>query len=108
MGYAAMLDRTAALYRVTQPEDTNGTPGAATLTLVARLSCALSRQNITMVQGAPQAATGKSFRLYFAPGAPVREGDITEIAGYGKFRLSAPYSPRGHHIEADGAWEGEA
>lgn len=108
MGYGGLLNLTASLYRATQAEDEYGTPGAPVLSLVAKIPCAVTRQTITAAQGAPMVATGKSFRLYFHHNAPVKEGDVADVPGHGKFRLAAPYNMRGHHLEADGTWEGEA
>ena len=108
MSFRSMLDCVATIKRVTQSADANGTPQTPTLTLIGNVPCAVSRQNITLVQAAPMAETAKSFRLYFLRGAPILEGDIAEVAGHGKFHLAAPYCPRGHHMEADGSWEGEA
>lgn len=108
MSYGSILDCMATIRRVTQSSDAHGTPQTPTLTLIGNIRCAVSRQNITAAQGAPMVETGKSFRLYFLRDAPVLEGDIAEVPGHGKFRLAAPYCPRGHHIEADGSWEGEA
>lgn len=108
MGYGGLLNLTASLYRATQTDDAYGTPGAPTLTLVAKIPCAVTRQTITAAQGAPMVTTGRSFRLYFRADAPVREGDVADVPNHGKFRLAAPYNVRGHHIESDGTWEGEA
>ncbi|OQB00596.1 MAG: hypothetical protein BWY25_01791 [Chloroflexi bacterium ADurb.Bin222] len=108
MGYGGMLNLTASLYRVTQTEDEYGTPQPPTLSLVGKVPCAVTRQTITANQGAPMVVTGKSFRLYFMAGAPVKEGDVADVPGHGKFRLAAPYNVRGHHLEVDGTWEGEA
>lgn len=108
MGYGGMLNLTASLYRVTQTEDEYGTPHPPTLSLVGKVPCAVTRQTITANQGAPMVVTGKSFRLYFMAGAPVKEGDVADVPGHGKFRLAAPYNVRGHHLEVDGTWEGEA
>ena len=108
MGYQGMLNLTASLYRMTQTEDEYGTPGPPALALVKKVPCAVTRQTITATQGAPMVETGRSYRLYFNLSAPVREGDIADVPGHGKFRLAAPYNASNHHLVADGTWEGEA
>lgn len=108
MSFKAMLDRVGIICRVTAPVDDYGTPQAPALTDIDRVPCAVSRQTISSVQGAPMVASEQKYRLYFMPHAPIREGDLVEVPGVGKFRLAKPYCPRGHHLEVDGAWEGEA
>jgi len=108
MSYASLLDCKADIRRMIQPVDEYGTPGAPVAQTIGIIPCAVSRQTITSMQGAPMVESGISYRLYFLRGADVREGDLAVVAGHGKFRLAAPYRPRGHHTEVDGKWEGEA
>lgn len=109
MSYRALLDRVAVIKRMVLVLDEYGTPQPPEIpSVVATIPCAVSRQTISAVQGAPMVVSGISYRLYFMIGAPVREGDLAEIEDVGKFRLASPYRPRNHHIEVDGSWEGEA
>ena len=108
MSYRSLLRSRALIQRVTQDSDEYGTPQPPALEEVDNIPCAVSRQTISATQGAPMVETGLSYRLYFLHGAPIQEGDLAVVQPYGKFRLAAPYPVRGHHIEVDGTWEGEA
>ena len=108
MSLSALLDRDCIILRLVTMVDSYGTPQKPTLETIQRLKCATKKQTIDYSQNMPQADTVKAYRMYFLKNAPVKEGDIAIISGVGKLRLAEPYQPRGHHLEVDGFWEGEA
>ena len=108
MSLSALLDRDCILQRLVTTVDYYGTPQKPTLETIQRLKCAATKQTIDYSQNMPQADTVKAYRLYFLKDAPVKDGDIAIVSDVGKLRLAEPYQPRGHHMEVDGFWEGEA
>lgn len=111
MSYMSLLDCVGTVKRPGVAVDEFGTPQPnlpAVMTTVGAWPCAVTRQTITSKQGEPMVESGISYRLYFPAAADVREGDLVVVPGHGQYELASPYRPRGHHIEVDGRWEGEA
>lgn len=108
MSIETLFDCKGTLMRAVQEKDGYRTPQASVLQEVGSYPCAVTRHTISAASNAPMVQSDQAYRIYFPISVPVLDGDVAVIPGHGKFRLSAPYRPRGHHIEVDGRWEGEA
>lgn len=106
MAVRDMLDKICRILRsAPQKRDAYNTPisePAANLACVAEgVPCALSRRVLAISQEDGRTVLTDAPRLYMLAHEDLREGDLVDIDGAGRFRCGRPYRPRNHHIECD-------